>query len=153
MNFGGKIKVNEKLFQYIASISGLEVSRLEQIFRFLLVGSFLNISLLLIVILLHQSGVNYDLALLITNVIGLLLNYIMNRKFVFKSDGNVLRTMLFYMLTYASVYFLQLFIYRVIFSFDMMHEYFAIILTVMFSAIYAYILLEKVVFSKKVDLK
>ncbi|WP_427453798.1 GtrA family protein [Litorimonas sp. WD9-15] len=135
--------------EFVSSKTGLPSQKLSQILRFLMVGGGLNLALLGLVFGLEQSGFGYDFALLITNIVGLFINYILNRTFVFGSSGRVIRTAALYALTYASVYVLQLGLYRVIFATDLFHEYLAIILTVGITAIYAYIMLEKVVFPDK----
>lgn len=132
----------------LSTIVGIPTDRLSQIFRFLLVGGLLNLTLLIAVIFMHKSGLGYDIALLITNIFGLCLNYFLNRAFVFQNSTSMLRTSLLYAVTYASVYILQLIIYRIIFATSVVHEYIAIVITVAISAIYAYLMLEKVVFQK-----
>lgn len=127
------------------------MEKTSRIFRFLMVGGGLNLSLLLVVFGLERLGYGYDFALLITNIVGLCINYILNRTFVFRNSNRILRTMLLYAATYASVYCLQLVLYRLIFAVGWLHEYVAIALTVAISAVYAYILLEKVVFPEKSD--
>ena len=143
------MKVWQTSLCWASELSGLSPDRLNRIIRFLFIGSVLNLTLLVAVILMERGGIGYDLALLITNVFGLCLNYFLNRAFVFKNVDKFWRTASLYAATYASVYVLQLFIYRAIFSLGIVHEYVAITLTIVLSAIYAYFMLEKVVFSDR----
>jgi len=135
---------------FVSRKSGLAKERVSRIARFLLIGGSLNLSLLVIIFALVKMGFGYDLALLFTNIFGLALNYFLNRTFVFASNGRMLRTMSLYALTYLTVYLLQLALYRIIFATGLIHDYIAIVITIGISAIYAYFVLEKIVFPDSV---
>lgn len=126
--------------------SGLTKERVSRIARYLFVGGSLNLTLLIVVFAMVMIGFSYDLALFFTNIFGLIINYFLNRTFVFGSSGHVLRTMALYALTYATVYLFQLVLYRIIFATGLIHEYIAIVFTIGISAVYAYFVLEKIVF-------
>lgn len=139
------------LIETISRLTHLPIDRTKKILRFLIVGTTVNLLMILAIIVMKSVGLGYDLALLITNVVGLCINYVLNRSFVFGNSDRVLKTMFLYAMTYASVYVLQLILYRLIFATGIFHEYIAIIATVGLSAIYAYVILEKVVFPDKPD--
>jgi len=137
------------VIQMASRISGLSEDRLIRIIKFLIVGGSVNLLMILAIIGMKRLGISYDIALLITNIVGLCINYILNRSFVFGNKDGVVTTAIKYALVYLTVYFLQLIIYRLIFATGLMHEYIAIIVTIAISAVYAYILLEKVVFPRR----
>lgn len=133
----------------LSTLTGLPTARLTRIIRFLIMGTAVNLLMIGAIIVMKTLGLGYDFALLITNIVGLCINYIVNRTFVFQSSDSVWRTALLYAATYASVYCLQLVLYRIIFATGFMHEYLAIVVTVGLSAIYAYLVLERLVFPQR----
>ena len=136
----------------INRMTGLEPARIKRILRFLIVGSSVNLLMVIAIIIMKGLGLSYDLGLLVTNITGLCINYGLNRAFVFHSTENAWKTGSLFALVYASVYLLQLLIYRLIFSTGLLHEWLAIIITIGLSAIYAYFMLEKVVFRNRENL-
>ncbi|MGB6231572.1 MAG: GtrA family protein [Litorimonas sp.] len=136
------------LIELASRISGIEPDRLWRILRFVVVGTGVNLLMIGAILIMARLGLGYDLALLVTNAVGLLLNYVLNRSFVFSSRDGVVRTALLYAAVYASVYLLQLVLYRWLFGLGL-PEALGIFVTVGMTAVYAYLMLEKVVFPQR----
>lgn len=121
--------------------------------RYLIVGVSINLLVAAMVYIQRKLGVAHEFAFAVTTVASLLLNFYLQRSFVFRSNAAIVRSLILYTLLYASSYLLQISIYPVFKTVLGWPEILAVLFTVGIAAVYSFAMLSLVVFkpSKETD--
>jgi putative flippase GtrA len=114
--------------------------------RYIVVGASMNLIAAAIVYVQRILGVPHEIAFAVTTVGSLLLNFYLQRSFVFRSNAAIVRSLILYTLLYASTYLLQIFIYPVFATVLGWPEILSVLFTVGVAAVYSFIVLSLVVF-------
>lgn len=80
----------------------------RQAVRFLIVGTFTNISLYLVYLLITWFGIDHKLAMTLVYMSGVFMGFMLNRNWTFRDQGHISRGFIRYLVMYAAGYFINL---------------------------------------------
>lgn len=80
----------------------------KQIARFLFVGIFTNISLYLVYLYITFQGIDHKYAMSIVYIAGVIMGFMLNRKWTFRHQGHISKVFIRYILLYFFGYFFNL---------------------------------------------
>jgi len=80
----------------------------KQMARFLFVGIFTNIGLYLVYLYITFQGIDHKHAMSIVYIAGVIMGFILNRKWTFKHRGHISKVFMRYLLLYFFGYFVNL---------------------------------------------
>lgn len=79
-----------------------------KIFRFILVGSVNTIAMYILYVIMVFVGLDYNIALIIDYVVGIIAGYMMHRYWTFAANTSVMKSFPKYCITYVGIYFINL---------------------------------------------
>ena len=123
---------------------------IKKIKRFLLVGIVNAITGYTLIILLYRLlNFNFYLANFFGYLFGLIISFILNRKFVFKARGKINSQFLKFLFSFFLSYFLNIFVFYVCSEFINLDYYLALLIASCFYSVSFFILCNFFTFKKK----
>ena len=122
---------------------------IKKIKKFLLVGIFNAISGYSLIILLYTLlNINFYLSNFIGYLFGLMISFILNRKFVFKVQGKILAPFIKFIFSFFLSYFLNIFVFYICSEFVNLNYYLALLIASCFYSISFFIACNYFTFKK-----
>ena len=123
---------------------------IKKVIRFLLVGIINAISGYTLIILLYSLlNFHFYLANFIGYLLGLIISFILNRKFVFKAKGKIKGQFLKFLFSFFLSYFLNIFAFYICSEFINLNYYLALLIASCFYSVSFFILCNFFTFKKK----
>ena len=123
---------------------------IKKIKRFLLVGIVNAISGYTLIILLYSLlNFHFYLANFFGYLFGLIISFILNRKFVFKAKGKIKDQFLKFLFSFFLSYFLNIFAFYICYEFINLNYYLALLIACFFYSVSFFILCNFFTFKKK----
>ncbi len=123
---------------------------IKKVIRFLLVGIINAISGYTLIILLYSLlNFHFYLANFIGYLLGLIISFILNRKFVFKAKGKIKGQFLKFLFSFFLSYFLNIFVFYICSEFINLNYYLALLIASFFYSVSFFILCNFFTFKKK----
>ena len=123
---------------------------IKKVIRFLLVGIINAISGYTLIILLYSLlNFHFYLANFTDYLLGLIISFILNRKFVFKAKGKIKGQFLKFLFSFFLSYFLNIFVFYICSEFINLNYYLALLIASFFYTVSFFILCNFFTFKKK----